>query len=107
VAKRLPFQLVYAPEVVEHLRAIERKHHRLIRQAIAKQLSHEPEMETRRRKSLRAPAPFEATRELRCGPGQRFRVFYDVDAAARTVSILAVGVKEREKLFIGGEEFKP
>jgi len=104
--KRRPFQLVYAPEVVRHLEGIERKHHGAIRQAIVKQLSHRPEVETRNRKTLRAPAPFEATRELRCGPGHRFRVFYDVDRAARTVSILAVGTKEKEKLFIGGEEIK-
>lgn len=107
MAKRSPFRSVYAPEVVQHLRAIDRKHHGAIRQAIVGQLSHQPELETRSRKSLRAPAPFEATHELRCGRGQRFRVFYDVDATARTVSILAIGIKEKEKLFVGSEEIKP
>jgi mRNA-degrading endonuclease RelE of RelBE toxin-antitoxin system len=39
--------------------------------------------------------------ELRIG---RYRVFYDVDVANRVVRILAVGVKERNRLLIGGQE---
>ena len=35
-----------------------------------------------------------------------FRVFYEVDHAEKAVSILAIGVKEGNQLFIGGQEFE-
>lgn len=104
MVRRQPYSLVYAPEVREHLRAIERQHHSLIRETIEEQLPFEPETETRNRKPLRQPALFEAQWELRFGPGNRFRVFYEVDRGNRTVYILAIGVKERDRLYIGGEE---
>jgi hypothetical protein len=44
--------------------------------------------------------------EIRFGPGNRFRVFYEVDREEGTVYILAIGVKERERLYIGGEEIE-
>ncbi len=52
------------------------------------------------------PAPFQASWELRCGPDNRFRVFYDVDSASQAVQVLAVGVKDRSRLLIGGEEYE-
>ena len=33
-------------------------------------------------------------------------VFYQIDADTREVRILAVGVKEKNRLLIGGEEFE-
>jgi mRNA-degrading endonuclease RelE of RelBE toxin-antitoxin system len=53
------------------------------------------------------PAPFAATWELRCGPDNRFRIFYDVDFESRIVYVLAIGIKDRNRLFIAGEEYKP
>lgn len=53
---------------------------------------------------MNRPVASEAEWELRLGPGNRFRVFYDVDREQRQVRILAIGVKERNRLFIGGEE---
>jgi hypothetical protein len=73
---------------------------------IQEQLTHTPTEETRNRKELEQPAPFEATWELRCGPNNRFRVLYDVDSPSWTVSILAIGIKDRNRLFIGEEEYK-
>ena len=99
------FELCFAPEVIEHLAAIERKYHPLIQTTLDEQLEHAPDQETRNRKPVEQPAPFAATWELRFGPGNRFRVFYDVDRGEHVVWVLAVGVKERERLFIGGEEF--
>jgi mRNA-degrading endonuclease RelE of RelBE toxin-antitoxin system len=92
--------------VVDHLAAIERKYHRLIQKTLDEQLSHTPDSETRNRKPVEQPAPFAATWELRFGPGNRFRVFYDVDLNENTVWILAIGVKNRERLLFAGEEFK-
>jgi len=101
-----PFRLVYDPEVIQHLRQIERKHHTLIRQTIEEQLSYEPEEETRNRKPLVSPTALGGTWEIRFGPGNRFRVFYQTDQARREVYILAIGIKKRDRLFVGGEEFE-
>ena len=100
------FTLIFAPEVVAHLETIERKFHSLIRKQIRLRLSSEPEKETRNRKPLDVPAALGAQWELRFGPGNRFRVFYEVDAQARTVTILAIGVKARNTLRIGAEEHR-
>src|SRR5258708_38919804 len=104
MAKQPKFTLSFAPEAIEHLDLIEPKHHGLLRREIKKQLTYTPTEETRNRKPLDQPAPFEASWELRCGPDNRFRVFYDVDSAAQAVSVLAIGVKDRSRLLIGGEE---
>ncbi len=100
------FRLRFAPEVVEHLDAIERKHHRLIERILDERLRYTPERETRNRKRVEQPAPFGATWELRFGPGNCFRVFYEVDHAERTVWVLAIAVKKRDRLMIGGQEFE-
>jgi hypothetical protein len=43
---------------------------------------------------------------MRCGPGNRFRVFYEAAPAEQTVRILAIGVKDGNRLLIAGEEFR-
>jgi mRNA-degrading endonuclease RelE of RelBE toxin-antitoxin system len=98
------FELVYAPQVKEHLKAIERKYFGLIRQEIEAQLQFEPDVETRNRKPLKRAVAFEAEWEIRFGPNNRFRVFYEIDRDAGVVYILAIGVKVRDRLYIGGEE---
>ncbi len=40
------------------------------------------------------------------GPHNRFRVFYEVDSEEQTVQVLAIGLKEGNQLFIGGEEIE-
>jgi mRNA-degrading endonuclease RelE of RelBE toxin-antitoxin system len=104
--RRPKFELVFAPEIVEHLDAIERGFHRLIQTTIDEQLTYTPERETRNRKPVEQPSPFGATWELRFGPDNGFRVFYEVDNDEHTVQVLAIGVKERNRLFISGEELE-
>lgn len=99
------FELVYAVETLDHLDAIERKYHRLIEKTIAQQLCSTPEQVTRNRKPLERPGPFGATWELRFGPKNSFRVLYEVNPEEQTVAILAIGVKEGNRLVIGGEEY--
>jgi mRNA-degrading endonuclease RelE of RelBE toxin-antitoxin system len=106
MGKRPKFTLSFAPEAVEHLDVIESKHHGLLRRIIKEQLTHRPTDETRNRKSLEQPVPFAATWELRCGPDNRFRVFYDVDSEAHLVQVLAIGVKDHNRLLFGGEEYE-
>ena len=79
----------------------------LIRQTITEQLTYEPHVETRNRKPLTRSAGFgEATWEIRFGPNNRFRVFCRTDITKRKVRILAIGVKQRNELRIGGERFE-
>src|SRR5438094_4699825 len=106
MAKRAKFTLAFAPEAIDHLDLIDAKHHNPLRRTVKEQLTYTPTEETRNRKPLDQPAPFGASWELRCGPGNRFRVFYGVDPAAREVQVLAVGVKDRNRLLIGGEEYE-
>jgi len=78
--------------------AFERK---IITTGIRAQLSHQPVIKTNNRKPLRINpvAPW----ELRIG---RFRVFYEADEPSGTVTIISVGHKERNLLFVRGEEVK-
>ena len=99
------FELIFAPEAVDHLDAIERRFHRLIQRTIDEQLTRTPFNETRNRKPIDQPGPFGATWELRFGPKNCFRVFYEIDDTEQTVQVLAIGVKDRNRLLIGGEEF--
>jgi mRNA-degrading endonuclease RelE of RelBE toxin-antitoxin system len=99
-----PFTIIYAPITRVYLRAIEAKHYSLIRTTIEERLSHEPAVPTRNRKPLKRPVFFEATWELRFGPGNQFRVFYDIDQAQHVVAVLAIGIKRGNRLLIGGEE---
>lgn len=100
------FLLIYAPIVKLHLKTIGRKYHSLIRTTIENELQFEPDIETRNRKPLKRPVTFEAEWELRFGPDNRFRVFYDINIESHEVYILAIGVKEGNRLFIGGKEVK-
>jgi len=88
------FDLGFAFEVVDHLVAIERKYHPLIQTTLKEQLSYMPDSATRNRKPVEQPAPLAATRELRFGPGNCFRVFYAIDFRERMVWVLAIGVKK-------------
>jgi mRNA-degrading endonuclease RelE of RelBE toxin-antitoxin system len=103
--RRPRYAFVFAPEVIDHLDAIERQRHNALQQAIDQQLTFTPDEVTRNRKPLDQPAPFAATWELRCGRRNCFRVFYDVDSEEHVVSILAIGVKDRNRLLFGGEEY--
>jgi mRNA-degrading endonuclease RelE of RelBE toxin-antitoxin system len=106
MAERRKFSLVFAPEVLEHLDAIERKYYRLIKKSLDMQLTSAPDKPTRNRKPLEEPLSLGATWELRFGPQNRFRVFYEIDRREHRVHVLAIGVKEGNRLFIGGEEIE-
>jgi hypothetical protein len=100
------FTIVYAPITKDHLRVIEAKYYSLIREAVNEQFSFEPTIETRNRKPLKRPVVFMATWEIRFGPQNRFRVYYDVELEQQIVSILAIGRKQGNRVVIGGEEIQ-
>ena len=98
------FSLIYAPQVKIHLQAIEQKYHSLIRRTIGSQLQFEPNVETRNRKPLKRPVEPGADWEIRSGPDNRFRMFYSVEQQNRQVFILAIGMKQGNRLIISKEE---
>ena len=100
------FTIAYAPITKQHLRTIEPKYFSLIRDAVNEQLSFEPTTETRNRKPLKRPVVFMATWEIRFGPQNCFRVYYDIDLNQQLVSILAIGHKRGNRVVIGGEEIQ-
>jgi hypothetical protein len=103
------FSLIYAPIIKDHLRAIESRYYTLIRKEIETQFLLDPDVKTRNRKPLKRPVIFgaaSATWELRFGPQNRFRVLYRVNREDMQVNILAIGEKEGERLWVGGEEIE-
>jgi mRNA-degrading endonuclease RelE of RelBE toxin-antitoxin system len=93
------FTIKFTKPAYRHLEAFRRFDRNKILDEIKAQLTHNPDEETRNKKLLR-DNPL-ADWEFRIQP---FRVFYDIDQVSQSVRILAVGIKKREKLFVGGEE---
>jgi mRNA-degrading endonuclease RelE of RelBE toxin-antitoxin system len=106
MSRRAKYSLEYAREVYEHLDFIERKHHRLIAKTIEQHLLYVPDRRTRNRKPLEEPTSMGATWELRFGLKNAFRVFYEVDNATNVVTILAIGIKQGNRVMVGGEELE-
>jgi mRNA-degrading endonuclease RelE of RelBE toxin-antitoxin system len=95
----MAYVIELAESVKGHLQSLTAPQRASVLAAIEVRLAHEPLTETRNRKPLR-PNPV-APWELRVG---KLRVFYDVSGGPpQTVRVLAVGVKERNVLRIGGK----
>lgn len=95
----MPYEIEYSPETEDHLRALTARQRSIVLDSIDKQLKYQPTEETRNRRPMR-PNPL-APWELRIG---NLRVYYDVETEPElTVFILAVGIKERNRVHIGGE----
>jgi mRNA-degrading endonuclease RelE of RelBE toxin-antitoxin system len=98
--KRPPYKIEYAPETEKHFEWLTARDSAIVLDTVPRQLSYEPTVRTRNRKPLEASplAPW----ELRIG---RLRVYFDVEEEPeRVVKIRAVGVKDRNRVLIGGEE---
>lgn len=95
----MPYRIEYSPDAEEQMRALTTRQQAIVLNAVERQLTHQPTVETKSRKPMR-PNPV-APWELRIG---NLRVYYDVehepDAA---VCVRAVGVKERNRVRIGKE----
>ncbi len=98
------YRIEITRDAVEHVRVLPKRYHAFVLRALRTSLAHEPARETRNRKLLTLPAPFGAHWELRFGPRNRFRAFYTIEGA--TVVVVAIGVKDRERLRIGHEEVR-
>jgi len=97
----LSYRIEYSPLAVDHLGTLTTRHQAIIVDAVDRQLSEEPFRETRNRKPMR-PNPV-APWELRIGV---LRVYYDIveETSGPLVRVLAIGIKQRNRVLIGGEE---
>lgn len=95
----MPYIIDYSPEAEDHLRWLTTRQQRTVVDNVERRLLHEPTVETKNRKPMR-PNPV-APWELRLGT---LRVYYDVEEQPeQRVIIVAVGVKEGNRVRIGGE----
>jgi len=94
----VPFQISFTPSADADLAYFRAVDQRVIVEAIRVFLTTDAESESRRRKRMteNPVAPW----ELRVGA---HRVFYEIEGGT-TVTILAVGVKEHNQLFIRGKK---
>lgn len=103
--RRPAFEVIFDLRALDHMGAIDVTYHSLIRRTVEEQLFSEPDIPTRNRKPLLRETAIGATWEVRCGPDNRFRIFYDVDRDQRVVVALAVARKVGSRLFVGKERF--
>lgn len=99
-------EILFADETDDHLAALTAGQRAVVFEAIARQLLHEPTLTTRNRKPMDPDRrAFIAPWELRVG---NLRVYYAVeDEPVPRVVIVAVGIKVRERLRIGGKDVEP
>ena len=98
----MAFRIEFSPEADDQIADLRAHDRARLLTAIARQLLHQPAVPTRHRRPLR-PNPVAGYR-LRVG---NLRVYYDVqEAPRRLVIVKAVGMKVRNRVFIGGREIK-
>ena len=95
----MAYRIVYSANIREHGRSLSARQRSIVFDTIDEQLTHEPTIETQNRKEMR-PNPL-ASWELRIGD---LRVYYDVTEAPQTVTVVAIGIKQGNRIFIGGRE---
>jgi mRNA-degrading endonuclease RelE of RelBE toxin-antitoxin system len=96
----VPFILDFTQSALDDLAFCRAHDQTRILDQIAIQLTHQPTLETRKRKALEPNTLGDW--ELRIGA---FRIFYDIDTVAATVKIKAIGEKKHNVLFIRGKEY--
>jgi mRNA-degrading endonuclease RelE of RelBE toxin-antitoxin system len=93
------FRVEHCPEAEDHLRLLTPRERKIVLDAVDEQLTYTPNIETRNRKPTR-PNPVTPW-ELRAG---NLRVCYDFTVGPDPlVEARAVGIKERNRVRIGGE----
>ena len=94
------YKLKFTRSALEDIGWFKRRERKIIVDAIADQLGHDPTGETRNRKRLRPNATSEW--ELRI---EKYRVFYDLNHGERLVEVRAVGEKKGKRVVVRGEEY--
>lgn len=93
------YAIKFGKSAYRHLEAFRRFDRNKILDGIKDQLTYKPQEKTRNKKFLREN-PL-ADWELRI---DTYRIFYDIDETKEIVRILAIGIKDHEKIIIEGEE---
>lgn len=96
------WEIEFLDEAQEDLQWFRKYDQTRILEGIKTQLEHRPDVETRNRKKLRPEHKGEWELRIRS-----FRVFYDLDSQTLMVRIVAIGHKERNRLFFRGKEYSP
>jgi len=97
----LPYAIEYTSDAEANLRVLTTRQQRIVLDEVDKQLAHQPTLETRNRKRMRpnSLAPW----ELRIG---NLRIYYDIyEEPSSLVVVLAIGIKLRNRVWIGGRVF--
>lgn len=95
----MKFTIEITEEAIEDLEYFDKSTRVTILNAIDVQLVDQPLLETRNRKPLRPDSQFSWELTI-----DKYRVFYDVSEEGNLVSIVSVGYKEHNKLYIKGQE---
>jgi mRNA-degrading endonuclease RelE of RelBE toxin-antitoxin system len=98
----MSYRIEYSPSTIDHFKPLTAGHRSLVIDTVEKQLRYEPLKQTRNRKPMRLNllAPW----ELRI---RDLRVYYDVEEQPEPrVLILAIGIKDRNRLLIGEKEIQ-
>jgi len=94
--------LVKSAAAREDLRWLGRANERWVLKETLKRLRDDPTLEARNLKSLRENAL--AQRELRLHG--KYRILFNVDLQRREVTILVVGIKRHNELFVRGQRLR-
>ena len=98
----MTYRIRYSPSAEDHLRGLTARQRSIVLETVDRHLVHQPTLETRNRKPMR-PNPL-APWVLRVGG---LRVYYDVEEAPqRVVRVRALGVKLRNRVRCGREEYQ-
>jgi mRNA-degrading endonuclease RelE of RelBE toxin-antitoxin system len=98
----MAFRIEYSADAEKHLHQLMARQQATVLDQIVINLAHQPTVETRNRKRMR-PNPLTPW-ELRVGD---LRVYYDVkEEPEPVVYIIAVGVKSRNRVWIGNKEVR-
>jgi mRNA-degrading endonuclease RelE of RelBE toxin-antitoxin system len=97
----MAFRIDFSPEADDHIAALTAHERARLLDEIMLQLADQPAVDTRRRKRMR-PNPV-AQYRLRVGA---LRVYYDVNERESLVLVKAVGIKVRNKVYVGGKEIE-
>lgn len=98
----MPYRIEYSPETEEHQGFLTARQRATLLDGVEERLSYEPAVETRNRKPMRPNTL--ALWELRLGS---LRVYYDIEEEPeQVVYIRAIGVKERNRVRIGREDYE-
>ena len=100
-AARGAFHIEFRQEAQADLRSLTADQRERVRDGVQAFLLHQPDVEPKNRRRRRLRPNHVAGWRLRVDP---LRVYYDIDAETRTVTIQAVMIKDRGKLYRRGRE---